>query len=158
MNVVKIISESLATNPGVFIAARTSKKTTDNLTKYCDANGLKYELPFHCTLVYDAKSRLPIKAVKIKPDYAKKVVLTPPYKFGKLGQDGKQNCLVLLFENRDIEDAHRRLVLANQLTHSYPKFLPHITLTYNGEHVDVNKLPLVDFDIEFIGEYKQRAV
>ena len=127
---------------GVYIAFNLSRATEDKLNEYMEAHmpGAKKNEDFHSTLIYSKKpheKRICRCHDRMKWNFKK---------FSKFWEDKK--ALVIEMESKDMKDMNHKMMKEHDLTSDYDEYNPHITLTYEGEDIDPEKLPPIDFELE----------
>lgn len=93
----------------------------------------------HCTIAYSRKEFLldvDSKDIIIKPEQLKS-------KLEPLGDDG---AIVLKFESKEMIERFNHCIKKGA-TYDYPKYQPHISISYNGKDLDLNKIKVPNFDI-----------
>lgn len=140
---------------GTYAGVHFSKKTQKSLEQYCKANEIPNSVPrekFHTTLLYSRKHL---------PDYkAQGTFETPligkPMKFEIWKSQEGNNCLVLTFKCKALEDRHHELMDLHKATYDFPTYKTHVTLSYDVGDFDLNKLDVNGIgDLEIAEEYQE---
>lgn len=102
----------------------------------------------HCTIAYSKKTFTPNidkKVIEIKYDEEIYPYLEP------LGDEG---AVVMKFRNKEIESRWQDC-MDRGASYDYPKYQPHITITFNGKDLNLKEILKPDFDIQLGDEYTE---
>lgn len=145
-----VINKELSTETGVYIELECDEQSKEKLSEYVK----KYIDPdsdyrdFHTTLIY---SKRPFSGVidynfgnSVKKIYAK---IDDFVRFDN--PDQKIYAVAAKLTCKICEVAHSDLKFKYNFKYDYDQYIPHITLTYKGENIDVSKLPKPNFLIKF---------
>lgn len=129
---------------GTYAGIRYDKATTDAIAKYIKDNNIPNAIKadkIHTTLLYSRKHC---------PDYIpggmyKKPYVATPEEFAvwETNPDAgpKTKCLILKLKCQGLVDRHNELMKEHGATYDYAQYQPHVTLSYDIEDLDVDKLP-----------------
>lgn len=93
----------------------------------------------HCTIAYSKKEFLldvDHNEITIKPEQLK----------SKLEPLGNEGAVVLKFESDEMTERFNHCI-EKGATYDYPKYIPHISISYDGKDLDLNKIKIPNFDI-----------
>lgn len=158
MKIQEILEEKRKTARGTYSGMKVSKASQEKLKKYMEDNKIPTPVKvekLHTTILYSRK---------YLPNYKPAGKLDTPYKAKSLGftvwktnpedpKEEKTNCLIVKLDCPELIKRHKDLMKEHEATFDYDEYTPHITLSYSIGDLDVNKLPKIDFDIEFDTEY-----
>lgn len=129
---------------GTYAGVQFDDKTKDNIMKYIKDNKIPNGLSadkLHTTLLYSRK---------FLPEYKPAGVYDQVME-GNLGEfvvwpsnneDGTTtNCLVIKYDCDSLIKRHKDLMSEHKATYDFPKYEPHITLSYDIGDMDIKKLP-----------------
>lgn len=135
---------------GTYAALRVLEASAAQLYKHCEDCGISIkksdlENRLHATLLYSYKP-----CPNIVPDAG--AVHLAQFAGYELFKSEGENALVVLLRAPSIVKRHDALIKQGAV-HSYPKFTPHVTLTYLFDGDTVTGLPPIDFPILLGNEY-----
>lgn len=93
----------------------------------------------HCTIAYSKKEFLldvDHNEITIKPEQLK----------SKLEPLGDEGAVVLKFESDEMVERFNHCIKKGA-TYDYPKYIPHISISYDGKDLDLKKIKVPNFDI-----------
>lgn len=93
----------------------------------------------HCTIAYSKKEFLldvDNNEITIKPEQLK----------SKLEPLGNEGAVVLKFESDEMVERFNHCI-EKGATYDYPKYIPHISISYDGKDLDLNSIKVPNFDI-----------
>src|SRR5574343_188597 len=93
----------------------------------------------HCTIAYSKKEFLldvDNNEITIKPEQLK----------SKLEPLGNEGAVVLKFESDEMTERFNHCI-EKGATYDYPKYIPHISISYDGKDLDLNSIKVPNFDI-----------
>lgn len=135
-----------------FIGMKLSNESNEKLVNYLIENDISLDQQnnFHVTIFFSRGKEFPEESCKGK--LSTPIILNKKdYKFEIFGTDEK--CLVLLVKHSYLDKRHTEIKTKYNLEYDFPKYIPHITLTYKIGDTDYKRLDLADFDIELVEEY-----
>jgi len=139
---------------GTYIGLRLTEDSTEELQSFAESLGLQGLLPsekYHLTLIYSKDKTLDYVP---RPERRFKSTVVSADIIG----EGKWRALVLKLRS---PDAHRRFNAITKVygnVHSYPDFLPHISLKYGPKPKDLHLLKKnlpKDMVLTLTGEYTE---
>lgn len=127
---------------GTYSSYIVDSKTKKNILKWCEDNDIECNTKdkLHCTIVFSKTPAPDLIEYNEKP-----VDITAKATGWELFGENK-DCLVLKIENSEINDMHETMLEAGA-SHSYDKFVPHIT--FNSDYGGDIPKSLPEFDIRF---------
>lgn len=139
---------------GTYCAVRFSENTLDNLIALMGKLGVPNALPrtdLHTTILYSRK---------YLPEFTSAGVISASASakgFTVFDSRDGNRCLVLELDSQWCEQRHRFLMGLHQATYDYPKYVSHITLSYNiGDFEKPSEDTLKDFPIlSIVEEYDE---
>jgi len=145
-----IIKKKIKADTGIYIELECDGDSKRRLKEYVKQTidpDSKYD-DFHTTLIYSKKPFDGEINLEIGKDLNK--VYAKPIGFKKFINE-KENIYAIVIELKCIvcEIAHKELMKKYKFKYDYDKYIPHITLTYNGKDIDIDSLPLPNFMIKF---------
>lgn len=153
---IKMKLKEIVETKGTYIGLKLSEKSKIFLTKLIkdfDIDNPISEDDFHVTLVY---SRKPAVKNIVEPDNIYKCKIDT---WDVWESQGKKSFIVKL-KCQKLIDRHKELIHKYSLTHDFPDYTPHITLSYNLRN-DPNKdviekvLKKLDQQIILTDEYQE---
>jgi 2'-5' RNA ligase len=145
---------------GVYVCLRPDKATRDHIHQFfkdAEIPGLIVPSEYHVTLMYAPSQDLD----KYKDDIPEDVSAdTGPgsAKFGGYALYGEnKDCLVMKLDSDMLQRMHKRLRDLG-LVPTYPEYSPHLTLSYQGSDVDIDKLAKPDFEFKFQPDCEINAI
>jgi len=134
-------SQKKGTYAGVRFDTTTNRAFHDYLNKNKIPTAIRPDR-LHTTLLYSRKHLPNYKSAgKLQPHLVgtpEKFVVWPAR---GVGGTGTTNCLVLQYNCPELVKRHNDLMKQHEATYDYPKFVPHVTLSYDIGDLDVSKLP-----------------
>ena len=124
------------TAAGAFVGWMLSHKTAQDIYDWANFVGVCNLLDpeeMHCTMMYAPDARLESDAFGERP-------LPMPVEVGRhnlpqtrvLGKPGSAGALVTTYDSEQLHARHRYWRDERNLVHSFPTFLPHVTLSYDA--------------------------
>ncbi len=140
---------------GTYIQAHLSHITKQQIYNYSKLADIPNRIPLHklhCTLVCnnDQESDTSIPYTIYNPN-----LVGYPTKLEIFKTLTGNNCLVLLFNCDYLYIRHNNIKEQLNITHYYPQYISHITLSYDINTLDIKELPNITHyvsSIEIIGE------
>jgi len=132
---------------GVYISVKMAEESKMQVQKYLDeylpdADVIDIE-ELHCTLIYSKK--------KYEGEIDNKEYKIPATIKGfKKFDNGK--VLVALVKSNFLENRFQELMKLYDFVYDYEDYIPHFTLSYNAEDIDILSLPPIDFAVFFEDE------
>jgi len=132
---------------GVYVAMKPTPDTLSKIESYIEANLKDLEIndEIHCTLIYSKKA---LKSEVRTLNYLSEATFQS---FDLFGPD--KNILVIKLESRDLIRRNNSLTSRYNFISDFDEYQPHVTLAYNCEDIDIEKLPPLDFTLFFADEY-----
>jgi hypothetical protein len=160
MKIKEILEEKRKVARGTYSGVKPSQETKDKLADYMEENKIPNPVKpekLHTTVLYSRK---------YLPNYKPAGKLAIPYKCKPVGftvwktnpedpKEEKANCLIVKFKCPELIARHEELMKEHGATFDYDKYETHITLSYSIGDLNVDKLPKIDFDLEFDNEYAE---
>jgi len=154
---LKLLAEAETSTKGTYVGAKFSDETNDRLEKFIKKHNIKNPLDpehFHTTLIYSRK---------YLPDFKARGELQPPLigtpkKFDIFKSRTDTNCLVLIYDSKEMVARHNQIMKEFEATYDFPKYVCHITLSYDCGDVDIDDLGSHIHeigDIEITYEYEE---
>lgn len=147
----KFLNILLEKEQGTYVGVRFDKKTVKQLNEFMDVNNVPNQIltsKLHSTLIYSKKPCPDFKA--LQDNYPLKTKFKG---FELFGED--KTCLVVLIDSPEMIKRNKEITEEHGATSDYDEYHPHITLTYNVEDLDVDKLPDYPHDIIIQSEYSE---
>ena len=134
---------------GTYAGVRFTKDTVAALQKYIEDNEIPHpENDFHATLLYSRKHLPKYFPINYDPPM--------PGKFKELKMLGpNKNALVISFDAPELEKRHKELRKEHNADWDFDSFIPHVTLSFDIEDIDVDELPDPKFSIKMEKEYSE---
>jgi hypothetical protein len=132
---------------GVYVNVEPDEETRlDIYSFFKDQNipGLIVPDEFHVTLMYAPDQELADYEDKIEDDVGEMTATFAGYDL----YSPEKNCLVMKLDSPALQAVHKTLRDLG-LVPTYPEYSPHLTLSYQGEDVDITKLPEPNFPFHF---------
>jgi hypothetical protein len=137
-NFIEISSDDFHYKPGVFVGWLLSAASAENLYNFAKLQGVQHINPpeeMHCTIIYSPSSYTD----KFGDFYLKMPIelnshSSPTTRI--LGKPGSEGALVTTYHSTILANRHRYWRDEKNMQHSYPDFLPHVTLSYNALEQD----------------------
>lgn len=134
---------------GTYVGAKFTNATVARLKKFSEKNNIPNYLSsdkYHTTIIYSKKY---VPDLKIESKLEKQWKGKPEkLEIFKTQQGWK--ALVLIYECKQQTDKHESIMDSTDATYDYPEYKVHVTLSYNIEDYDEEKLK--DLSLESIGE------
>lgn len=132
---------------GTYICVKPTTESANQLEQFVKDNEIPGGYPageFHCTLVFSKGTPyIECGTYRLPDKISAKFV-----GYEKLGDDG--NYLAMIIESEDLREYQKRVLEENpELQHSFPEFLPHVSLSEEGGSVNIEKLPKYEHPIVF---------
>jgi len=138
---------------GKFVAFTLSDETKANLANFANTHQIINPADpkeYHITLVY-SKADFPWTVMDTLED---PIVVEPAALFWEVFKtESGSNCLVLRMEHPALLARHKQAMEAGA-TNDFPDYKSHITISYDIGEVQIETIPIPDFEIEIIGEYE----
>ena len=93
----------------------------------------------HCTIAYSRKEFL------LDVDH-NEITISPKQLKSKLEPLGNEGAIVLKFESDEMVERFNHCI-EKGATYDYPKYQPHISISYDGKDLDLNSIKVPNFDI-----------
>ena len=93
----------------------------------------------HCTLAYSKKE---FKHVLNDSD----ILVNSSSIHNKLEPLGDEGAIVMKFDSEEMNKRFNQCIKEGAL-YDYPQYIPHISISYNGKDIDLDKIKVPDFDI-----------
>lgn len=138
---------------GLFIGLQLAQEDLKNIEKFQQAinlpNPVKQE-EIHCTL-FSTKDNLEYVSTLRLPIEVDELTL------GKIKTQSGIDCLVLYFNSSTLSNYHDEIKDKYNVTPFYPKFIAHVTLSYDCGDIEINKINLMNYieKITLVKEYSQ---
>lgn len=133
---------------GVYVAVRFDERSVKKILNYARKIGISQPISkskLHCTVI----------ASRITKDFTplKKIDIYPIVKCLKI----LNKCVVLELDCASLNERHEELRLQYHLMSDFGYYIPHITLSYEPQLIDIDTLnaSFVEFEIHAISEYVQ---
>ena len=133
-------------DPGLYVCVEFDMETLNNFEKYLSQYSIPNETPIsklHTTIIFSEKY------VNFPPEKYEETIDPESYDFELFGED--KNCLVLTFESEKLTERWKKATDAGALF-KFDTYVPHVTLSYNIEDFDIEKLSLPTFQINIVNE------
>lgn len=143
---------------GTYAGVKFDDKTNDTVLKYIKNNKIPNGLPadkMHSTILYSRKF---LPSYKPAGEYDEIMKGTPTSfdVWPSSNEDGSSaNCLVLKYDCSELAKRHKELMDEHNATYDFPKYEPHITLSYDIGNLDIKKLPDIKGVLPFINIVKE---
>lgn len=135
--------------PGTFVGAKLTKQTEDKLREWMREQGIENRnRGLHVTVVFDKKGKFDWSAATWDPPIQ---VDQESYRLDLFGPD--KDTLVLKFECPELASRHKFGREQHDLKWDYPRYTPHVSLSYDAAQVDIKTLKLPTFPLEIDREY-----
>lgn len=139
---------------GTYVALRVLRPFSSYLLSHCKSAGIPvqtstFEKRLHTTLIY---SRVQAQDLKVDP-VTQHIATFAGYELFS-NPDGDKTVLVALLNAPSIVARHRELMTRYNLTHDFPEFIPHVTLSY-AYYGRINDLPNISFGMILGEEYAE---
>jgi len=141
---LEILKESKPID-GIYVSAEVSKESKKALKEYSKQIGISVEYnDYHTTLSYSDKPSVSLVLKRISE------ILPKSFK-PSLAKGFKRfdDAIVLELIAPELCRIHKRLNSKFDLKYDYDEYTPHITLMYGESDIDIDNIPLPDFEIEF---------
>lgn len=142
---------------GVYVAVRPDQDTRERIHKFfkdADIPGLIDPSEYHVTLMYAPTQDLDKYDI---PEDVSADTGPGSAKFGGYALYGdNKDCLVMKMKSDMLHHMHKRLTDMG-LKHTY-EYSPHLTLSYKGGDVDIDKLPKPEFEFKFQPDQEVNAI
>jgi hypothetical protein len=135
-------------NDGTYVAVRFSDESNKKLKAYAESLNLKPIKDFHATIVYSPTTLdVPIGDTSFNTTLI-------PKSLKYLGEVGnKYRALALVVHSDDLQTRYDYYVDKKNFKSRFNSYIQHISLAYQpSEGININELPLPDFEIEVINE------
>ena len=141
---------------GTYVGVTFNKETQAAIKKFVKANDIPNMVgraKMHTTVIYSRKHFVFDDFKEdINPAWIGKA---KEFHIWESRDDDKSKILVLAYDCPELSKEHERIMKKYDATYDFPKYIPHITLSYNaGENFDLSKLKVSEFpEIQIVGEY-----
>jgi len=135
---------------GSYAAVKFNPETTEALKEYQYNNHIPNPLSpdeFHSTVMFSKKYIPTFKPLGQIPNWEGTFT-----KFDIFPSD-EENALVLKYDSYELSERFDQIIKEYGATWDHKSFIPHITLSYNVDDLDISKLPKYDGPIIIISEY-----
>lgn len=122
----------------VYVATHLSWETEDQIKWYCDKNlpWMKMNEDLHSTLIFSKQPKEEkMKRWQFKWEWKFK-------KFSKFWDDWAS--IVIELDSEDMRSYNKQLVSENWFISDFDEYLPHITISYEWQDIEVDNLPPLD--------------
>jgi len=151
----KIIAEVKAPKKiigGVYIEAELDEKSKAKIKDFSKSIGI--ETPFddyHTTVIYSKKEVSEDILKKIRYFYPENItVYGAAVGYEKfVNEEEDIYAVVLKVECAKLKALHEKLMQDFPLTYDYDEYIAHITLTYKGKDIDIEKLKTPNFEVKY---------
>ena len=133
-----IISTNIVSPNWVYVAVHLSSETEEQVRWYCAENmpGMKINDDLHSTLIFSKKPKEErLKRKQFKWEWKFK-------KFSKFWDDWAS--IVIELDSEDMKGYNRELVKENWFISDFDEYLPHISISYEWQDIDIDNLPPLD--------------
>ena len=134
---------------GTFIGAKLTEQSAKQLVKWMDRVGISDPVPLnelHCTITFDAEREIAHQPMEFSPP----IDIDPSsYELKLFGPN--KDILVLGFECPELANRFNTLIKRYNITPTYPRYKPHVTLSYTPQKTSPESPP--EFGIQFAKEY-----
>lgn len=146
------------TPDGTYAAVKYTDQTTNLLDEYTKENKIpnpvkKDEL--HTTLLYSRKYLPKYKPQKYEQPIKAKFDSFDVWESRSDENDEISNVLVMKIKCPELEKRHEYLMKEHQATYDFPKYIPHITLSYDVGDLDTSNLSKIKDELYISHEYKE---
>lgn len=134
---------------GVYMSSEPNQDTKDAIASFCAIHDVPNPVKkpdMHCTVIYSTKSNPDFEC---QSEY-KELILGEFDGYEMFGDN--KDILVMKIKSSGLVKRHKELMKEYDLTYSYDKYIPHITLSYDASDFDVESLPRYNGPIMFSGE------
>ena len=142
------VDQELNTTKGVYIELECSIDTKKKIQQYIHENidkNSKFD-DFHVTLIYSSK---PFNG-KLNIDLNIDKLYASVDTFVRF-DNPSEDVYAVAFKLRCLSciDLHNSLMKQYKFKYDFDEYIPHLTLTYKGENIDISKLPKPKFILKF---------
>jgi 2'-5' RNA ligase len=147
---------------GVYVCVRPDRKTRDKIFEFFkdqDIPDLIAPSEYHVTLMYAPDQELDDYKDDIPEDVSADTGFDDSIaKFGGYALYGEdKDCLVMKLDSDMLHRMHDRLAKLG-LKPTFSEYSPHLTLSYQGKDVDIDKLANPDFEFKFMSDQEVNAI
>jgi len=141
-------NKKIKSKAGLYVELECDSETKKKLKEYVKQNINKdsdYD-DFHTTLIYSKKEI--DENIEVKTDVDK--IISKFNKFTKfVNEEEDIYAIAIVLKCELCKKLHQDLMKKYDLRYDYDEYIPHVTLTYKGKEIIIDKLPKIDFNIKF---------
>lgn len=149
MKLTQLFEQKEENKKGTYVGAKFSIETKVHIKKFIKEHDIPNGLTskdMHTTLIYSRKHLDKVKGIgELKEPWIGK-----PKKLEIFKTQNGWKALVLRYECKEQVDFHENVMHTTDATYDYPEYKTHLTLSYNIEDMDEDKL--LDLDVSSIGD------
>jgi len=131
---------------GTYISVKLNKQDSAKLDFWATENGIKNLIDpseYHTTVIYSKKGIPDSKGYDLDLPIEAKISGWEIF-----DSQGSTKCLVGVLDSKELVKHHNNIMSTYKGTYDFPKYIPHITLTYNNADRGIPK-ELPDFNLKF---------
>lgn len=144
---------------GTFVGVKISKESKDALisaSKKMKVPNIIDKDKIHITLIY---SRKHLPKFEAKGKLEKPIIVSVDKLDIFPAQEGDSKALIVKLDAPDLVKRHKEIMKEEGATYDFPKYIPHITLSYDVGDFDAKAEKITDYmsnsNLEIVEEYAQ---